>query len=93
MDSEKGDKGNKRDKHDKFYERMITFDQETAEKLHNISLMASELIYAEIEKLDLGEEEKIIAHYYVAKHYYDSIQKVMTEVGIGGMMVNIKKDE
>ena len=71
----------------------IIFNKEMAEKLHNMSFMVMRLIYAEIEKLDIDEKEKVMAHYYVAKHYYDGIQKAMMEIGIDDIMVNIKKEK
>lgn len=71
----------------------IIFNKEMVEKLHNISFMVMKLIYTEIEKLGLDEEEKVMAHYYVTKHYYDDVQKAMIEIGIDDVTANIKKEE
>ncbi len=73
-------------------EGKIIFNKEMAKKLHNIDLMVAELIYNEIEKLELDEINKVIAHYYVAKNYFDGVQKTMKDVGVEDIIVNIKKE-
>ncbi len=73
-------------------EGKIIFNKEMVEKLHNIDLMVAGLIYNEIEKLDLDGREKVMAHYYVARHYYDGILNTMKDIGINDIIVNIKKD-
>lgn len=73
-------------------EGKIIFNKEMVEKLHNIDLMVARLIYNEIEKLDLDGREKVMAHYYVAKYYYDGVLHTMKDIGIDDIIVNIKKD-
>lgn len=71
----------------------VIFDKEMAKKLHNIDLMVARLIYDEIEKLELNGINKVMAHYYVAKSYFDTIQKTMIDVGIKDVIVNIKDEK
>lgn len=68
----------------------VIFDKEMAKKLHNIDLMVAELIHDEIEKLELDEINKVMAHYYVAKNYFDGVQKTMKSIGIEDVIVNIR---
>lgn len=71
----------------------VIFDKEMAKKLHYIDIMVAKLIYDEIEKLELNGIDKVMAHYYVAKSYFDNVQKTMMEIGIRDVAVNIKKEE
>lgn len=71
-------------------EGKITFNKDTAKKLHDIDLMIAKLIYDEIEKLELDEINKIMAHYYIAKNYFDGVQKTMKSIGIEDVIVNIR---
>jgi hypothetical protein len=34
-----------------------------------------------------------MAHYYVARHYYDGILNTMKDIGIDNIVVNIEKDD
>lgn len=70
-------------------EGKIIFNKEMTEKLHNIDIMVARLIYNEIEKLDIDEIEKVMAHYYVARHYYDGILNIMKDIGIDDIIVTI----
>lgn len=70
-----------------YKEGKIIFNKDMSIKLHNIDLMVARLIYNEIEKLELDERDKIMAHYYVAKNYLDGIQKTMKDIGIEDVIV------
>ena len=74
-------------------EDKIVFNKEMTEKLHVISLRVMELIYPEIEALNLNEREKIFAHYYVIKNYMDGIQRAMKDIGIDDIMVKKKMEQ
>lgn len=71
----------------------VIFNKEMAKRLHDIDLMVAKLIYDEIEKLDLDEINKIMAHYYIAKNYLDGVQETMKDVGIRDVIINIKKEK
>lgn len=69
----------------------MIFDRETAERLHTISLRAMKIIYDDIEELgkelNLNEQEKIMAHYYIIDNYMKGVQYAMKDIGIDDVMV------
>lgn len=68
----------------------IIFNREMTERLSLISLRMLEFMYSEIEKLNLNEREKIMAHYWVVRHYMDGMQKALDEMGIKDVIVDDK---
>jgi hypothetical protein len=52
-----------------------------AKKFSIIGLKVAELVKNEIAKLDLSEEEIAVAHYYIAKRYFNSLEKALEECG------------
>lgn len=68
----------------------IGFNRETTEKLGIISIKLLQFMYGEIEKLNLNEREKVMAHYWVIKHYMDGIQEALGEMGIKDVIVEDK---
>lgn len=73
----------------------IVFDRETIERLHIISLRVMEMIYNDIEELgkelNLNEQEKIMAHYYIIDHYMKGVQRTMKDIGIDDVMTRTYK--
>lgn len=68
----------------------IIFNKEMTEILGLISLRMLKFMYSEIEKLNLNEREKVMAHYWVIRHYMDGIQKALDEMGIKDVTVEEK---
>lgn len=68
----------------------IIFNREMTERLSFISLKMLQFMYGEIEKLNLNEREKVMAHYWVIRQYMDGIQKALDEMGIKDVIVEKK---
>lgn len=68
----------------------IIFNKEMTEKLGLISIRMLQFMYGEIEKLNLNEREKVMAHYWIIRHYMDGIQKALDEMGIKDVIVEEK---
>lgn len=68
----------------------IVFNKEITEKLGMVSIKLLQFMYSEIEKLNLNEREKVMAHYWVVRHYMDGIQEALDEMGIKDVIVEVK---
>lgn len=68
----------------------IIFSRETIDKLGAISLKTLQFMYSEIEKLNLNEREKVMAHYWVIRRYMNGIQEALDEMGIEDVIVEEK---
>ena len=68
----------------------VTFDKEITERLAEISMEALELIYGKVEKLDLTEREKVLAHCWIIRRYMEGADKAMKEIGISWLTIKNK---
>ena len=66
------------------------FNEQIIKKLHIINCKVVDMLSTEVEQLDLSQQDKLMAHYYIIKNHMENLENIMNERNISNIAIKRK---